>query len=69
MTARPTGLAAAFRTPNVRRVAVFAAVLGALIGIETIILHLATDPLADVHAYYEAGARLNAGHPLYVQAA
>jgi len=25
-----------------------------------------TDPLADVHAYYAAGARLNAGQPLYL---
>jgi hypothetical protein len=36
------------------------AVSGALAG-----LHLTTDPLVDVHAYYEAGARLNAGMPLY----
>ena len=28
-----------------------------------------TDPLADVHAYYDAAARLNAGQPLYVQPA
>jgi alpha-1,2-mannosyltransferase len=27
--------------------------------------HLVTDPLADVRAYYDAGARLNAGQPLY----
>ena len=27
------------------------------------------DPLADVRAYYDAGARLNAGQPLYVQPA
>src|SRR5262245_24093206 len=27
------------------------------------------DPLADVRAYYDAGARLNAGEPLYVQTA
>ena len=30
---------------------------------------LTTDPAADVHAYYEAGARLNAGQPLYEQSA
>ena len=30
---------------------------------------VATDPLADVHAYYDAGARLNAGQPLYDQPA
>ena len=67
MTARPTGFAAAFQTPNVRRVLVLAAIVGALLGVETLVLHLATDPLADVHAYYDAGARLNAGEPLYVQ--
>jgi hypothetical protein len=48
---------------------VAAAILGLLLGIETMVLHLATDPLADVHAYYDGGARLNAGEPLYVQAA
>jgi hypothetical protein len=63
------GIRAALRAPNVRRVLVAAAVLGALLGVETLILHLATDPLADVHAYYDAGARLNAGQPLYVQPA
>jgi Glycosyltransferase family 87 len=46
-----------------------AAVLGAIIGIGTLRLHLAMDPLADVHAYYDAGSRLNAGLPLYQQAA
>ena len=38
-----------------------AAALGVLIGINTFLLHLGNDPLADVHAYYDAGARLNAG--------
>jgi len=42
---------------------------GLLLGIEVLILHLSTDPLADVHAYYDAGARLNAGLPLYEQSA
>src|SRR5574338_1311917 len=46
-----------------------AAVLGTLIGVSTLQLHLENDPLADVHAYYDAGARLNAGQPLYAQAA
>ena len=46
-----------------------AAVLGTLIGLFTLQLHLTGDPLADVRAYYEAGARLNAGIPLYDQAA
>jgi hypothetical protein len=50
-------------------VAVVLAGFGLLLGIEVLILHLTTDPLADVHAYYEAGARLNAGQSLYVQTA
>jgi len=45
------------------------AVLGALVGVYIFVLHATTDPAADVHAYYEAGARLNAGEPLYEQAA
>jgi Glycosyltransferase family 87 len=60
---------AALDTPNVRRILVVAAVLGLALGIETLVLHLTTDPLADVHAYYDAGARLNAGLPLYDQPA
>jgi Glycosyltransferase family 87 len=45
------------------------AVVGALIGLYIFVLHATTDPAADVHAYYEAGARLNAGEQLYEQAA
>jgi hypothetical protein len=56
-------------TPKVRRVLVAAGALGLLLGIETLVLHLTMDPLADVHAYYDAGSRLNAGLPLYQQAA
>jgi alpha-1,2-mannosyltransferase len=41
------------------------AVVGALAGIYLFWLHVTTDPLNDVHAYYEAAARLNAGLPLY----
>ena len=58
-----------FEAPGVRIVLVLAAVVGVLIGIDTLLLHLRLDPLADVHAYYDAGARLNAGLPLYVQPA
>jgi hypothetical protein len=48
------------------RLTVFAlAVLGALAGVGVLWIHLAGDPLADVRAYYDAGARLNAGLPLY----
>lgn len=46
-----------------------ASVVGVLIGVDTFLLHLRLDPLADVHAYYDAGARLNAGLPLYDQPA
>ena len=41
------------------------AVIGALAGAYVFWLHVTTDPLNDVHAYYEAAARLNAGLPLY----
>jgi hypothetical protein len=54
----------------VARLAIFAlAVVGALLGAAILVLHLTSDPLADVHAYYDAGSRLNAGLPLYDQAA
>jgi len=42
-----------------------AAIVGGLAGLSTLWLHLTSDPLADVRAYYDAGARLNAGLPLY----
>jgi hypothetical protein len=45
------------------------AVLGALAGAYIFVLHATSDPAADVHAYYDAGARLNAGEALYEQAA
>ena len=59
----------AFQSRGVQFVLVAAAVLGALIGLQTLVLHLTLDPLADVRAYYDAGARLNAGLPLYDQPA
>ena len=59
----------AFQSRGVQAVLVVSAVLGALIGLQTLVLHLTLDPLADVRAYYDAGARLNAGLPLYVQPA
>src|SRR4051812_24859556 len=58
-----------YARPSVRIDLRLAAVVGIILGIETTILHLATDPLADARAYYDAGARLNAGLPLYIQAA
>jgi hypothetical protein len=42
-----------------------AALVGLLTGLATLWLHLQLDPLADVRAYYDAGARLNSGLPLY----
>lgn len=42
-----------------------AAVLLGLVGVFVLVVHLLTDPLVDVHAYYEAAGRLNAGLPLY----
>jgi hypothetical protein len=41
------------------------AVVGALVGLETLWLHLSSDPLADARAYYDAATRLNEGAPLY----
>jgi len=41
------------------------AVAGAIVGLYALGTHLATDPLGDVRAYYNAAARLNAGLPLY----
>ena len=64
-----TGRLATFDTPSVRRVLYGAAILGLLLGVQTIVLHLSTDPLADVRAYYDAAARLNDGRPLYDQPA
>jgi hypothetical protein len=58
-----------FDTPNIRKVLVLAGLAGFALGVQTIALHLVLDPLADVPAYYDAGARLNAGQPLYEQAA
>jgi hypothetical protein len=42
---------------------------GILLGVLELALHLQHDPLADVHAYVDAGARLNAGIGLYDQPA
>jgi hypothetical protein len=48
------------------RLLIFAlAVVGGLLGAYLFVDHLRTDPMADVRAYYDAGARLNAGEPLY----
>jgi hypothetical protein len=44
---------------------VAAAVVLGLVGVFVLVFHLITDPLVDVHAYYNAAGRLNAGLPLY----
>ena len=41
------------------------AVIWALGGIRMFLFHISYDPFADIHVYYEAAARLNAGEPLY----
>jgi hypothetical protein len=64
-----TGDHRARRARRIRLVLFGAAIVGLLLGMNTTVLHLASDPLADVHAYYDAGARLNAGLPLYQQTA
>ena len=57
------------RTRRVHWVFIAGSSVGLVIGLSTLVLHLRLDPLSDVHAYYDAGARLNAGQPLYVQSA
>ena len=41
------------------------AAIGGLLGLAMLWLHLTTDPLVDVRAYYDAARRLNDGQPLY----
>ena len=53
------------RRRSLRLVLFAAAIIGLFVGILATIGHLRGDPLADVRAYYDAGARLNAGQPLY----
>lgn len=52
---------------QVRAILIVAAAIGVAIGLNAFVLHLTTDPFADVRAYYDAGARLNSGVPLYHQ--
>ena len=42
-----------------------AALVGVALGLEAFVFHMSTDPFADTRLYYDAGARLNAGLPLY----
>ena len=48
-----------------RVLAIVAAVLGLVFGLQNAAHHAATDPFVDLHTYYDAGTRLNAGEPLY----
>ena len=53
-------------TTRIANLLLFAlAVIGALAGLAVAWMHVAGDPLADAHAYYEAATRLNNGQPLY----
>ena len=63
----PPAARAALTTRNlgIGLIAIIAAI-GFVLGIGMAMVHLTVDPLADVRAYYDAGARLNAGQPLYV---
>ena len=54
---------------QLRWIAILAAVVGLLLGVNTLLLHVAMDPLNDFRVYYDAGTRLNAGRPLYDAAA
>ena len=70
MTARFAASLSRRRVAHLAHLAAFAlAVVGGLAGVGVLWIHLAGDPLADVRAYYDAGARLNAGLPLYPAAA
>jgi hypothetical protein len=64
---RPSGVERQGRRINLLLVA--AAAIGVLAAIGWLAVGLGNDPLSDVHAYYDAAARLNAGQDLYVQAA
>jgi hypothetical protein len=62
----PATAAAPDRQVRLARLGLFAlAIVGGLAGLGVLWLHLTSDPLADVRAYYDAGTRLNVGLPLY----
>ena len=66
MTSARPGRRAGMRHRRTVGVLMFAvAVLGAILGVQMLGFHLASDPLADFRVYYDAAARLNAGLPLY----
>lgn len=62
----PPGLPLSPRTARtVDRTLIGAAVVLGLVGVFVLLFHLVTDPLVDIHAYYDAATRLNSGLPLY----
>ena len=67
--AQPTSWDRFIESRTTQLVAFAFAVFGSLVGAYIFVLHATTDPAADVHAYYDAGTRLNAGIPLYEQPA
>ena len=73
MTTARQSFALSALSPQARRalrvVLIVAAVLGAILGLQTLVLHATSDPLHDLRIYYDAGARLNQGQPLYDAAA
>jgi hypothetical protein len=60
----PTGLGP-FARRLLRVLVIVAAGLGLVFGLQNAAHHVATDPFVDLHTYYDAGTRLNAGEPLY----
>src|SRR5688500_11661357 len=64
---RPSGAERRGRRVNLLLVALGA--IGVLAAVGWLAAGLGSDVLSDVRAYYGAGARLNAGQDLYVQAA
>jgi hypothetical protein len=61
----PPGMAGLRRAGVMRWLWVGVAVIWALGGIRMFLFHITYDPFADIHVYYDAAARLNAGLPLY----
>ncbi len=73
VTTPPRGLALPTLSPPTRRalriILIVSAGVGVILGIQTLALHATMDPLNDLRVYYDAGARLNAGQPLYATGA
>ena len=61
----PPGAAVLRRAGAMRWLWIAVAVIWALGGIRMFLFHISYDPFADIHIYYDAAARLNAGQPLY----